>query len=311
MVRRSSPLNISRFGRFVRLSCDARYSIRSSALVFSSARSKFSSANDTLSVSRCSSSENSGVNVSFSIATIIMTPTTCPRTNSGNAAPARACVKRLATRVGEIIVDDDGLARADRHTAGPASFRMGLIDRQPHLARTGRGRSGSRYDLQIIAFGSRQRDGSGGELAAVCGGLAHQIEQLAAGACAHDRLVGRTERREHARQALLLFLGLRLLVGAVEIIEGERNVLRKALQQPDQFRAEHTEFAGEEHNDTDGSAVFQQRQCRARSGATVANHLVEMSRGAEIGQVIVADARLPRTKRRAGNALSLGPCRVR
>ena len=59
-------LNISRFGRSVRLSCDARYSIRSSALVFSSARSKFSSANDTLSASRCSSSANSGVNVSFS-----------------------------------------------------------------------------------------------------------------------------------------------------------------------------------------------------------------------------------------------------
>jgi hypothetical protein len=38
----------------------------SSVLAFSSARSKFSSANDTLSASRRSNSANSGVKVSFS-----------------------------------------------------------------------------------------------------------------------------------------------------------------------------------------------------------------------------------------------------
>ena len=43
-----------------------RRSFCSSVLAFSSARSKLSSANDTLSASRCSSSTNSGVNASFS-----------------------------------------------------------------------------------------------------------------------------------------------------------------------------------------------------------------------------------------------------
>ena len=44
-----------------------RRSVWTSVLALSSTRSKFSSANDTLSVSRCNSSESSGVNVSFSI----------------------------------------------------------------------------------------------------------------------------------------------------------------------------------------------------------------------------------------------------
>ena len=46
-----------------------------SVLAFSSARSKFPIANDTLSASRCSSSANSGVNVSFSEEMKNMTPT--------------------------------------------------------------------------------------------------------------------------------------------------------------------------------------------------------------------------------------------
>ena len=43
-----------------------RRSFCSSVFAFSSARSNVSSANDTLSASRCSSSVNSGVNASFS-----------------------------------------------------------------------------------------------------------------------------------------------------------------------------------------------------------------------------------------------------
>ena len=58
-----------------------------SVLVFSSARSKFSSANETLSTSRCSSSANSGVNVSFSRDMKDITPTICPCTHRGNEAP--------------------------------------------------------------------------------------------------------------------------------------------------------------------------------------------------------------------------------
>ena len=57
------------------------------ALVFSSARSKFSSANETFPTSRCSSSANSGVNVCFSREMKIMMPTTRPCTNRGSAAP--------------------------------------------------------------------------------------------------------------------------------------------------------------------------------------------------------------------------------
>jgi hypothetical protein len=64
-----------------------RRSFWTSVLALSSARSKFSSANDTLSVSRCSSSANSAVNVSFSEEMKNITPTGCPETRSGNAAP--------------------------------------------------------------------------------------------------------------------------------------------------------------------------------------------------------------------------------
>jgi hypothetical protein len=56
-------LNITRLSNSVRLSWVARYSICRSARAFSSAWSKFASANETLSASRCSRSINSGVNV--------------------------------------------------------------------------------------------------------------------------------------------------------------------------------------------------------------------------------------------------------
>ena len=48
--------------------------------------------------------------------------------------PESACMERLATLVGQVIVDDAGLARTDRHAGGPTAFRMGRIARQPHLA---------------------------------------------------------------------------------------------------------------------------------------------------------------------------------
>ena len=64
-----------------------RRSFCPSVFAFSSARSKLSSANDTLSASRCSSSANSGVNVSASAEMKNITPTGWPETNSGNAAP--------------------------------------------------------------------------------------------------------------------------------------------------------------------------------------------------------------------------------
>ena len=81
-------------------------------------------------------------------------------------------MERLAARVGEIIVDDAGLAangtpcRPSPRPSGCAS----LIDNRD-LARAGGGRPGGRDDLQIIAVGSRQRDGGRGELAALRGGL--------------------------------------------------------------------------------------------------------------------------------------------
>ena len=40
------------------------------------------------------------------------------------------------------------------------------------------------------------------------------------------------------RQAILLLLGLRLLVGAIEILEREGDIVREPLQQFDEFRRE-------------------------------------------------------------------------
>ena len=51
----------------------------------------------------------------------------------------------------------------------------------------------------------------------------------------HDRFVGRAQRREHPRQALLLFVSPGLFVGAIEIIECERDIFRETLQERDQF----------------------------------------------------------------------------
>ena len=75
-----------------------RRSFCSSVLAFSSARSKLPSAKDTLSASRCSSSANSGVNVSICEEINSITPTDCPSTSSGNAAPDLAPSLRMIGR---------------------------------------------------------------------------------------------------------------------------------------------------------------------------------------------------------------------
>ena len=104
-------------------------------------------------------------------------------------------------------------------------------------ARAGGGRTGGGDDVEKIAVGLYQRDGGRGKLAAFRRRFAHQFEQLRPRSRADDRLVGRAQRRQHARQALLLHLGPRLVVGAIEILQRERDVVGESLQQLRRIRA--------------------------------------------------------------------------
>ena len=104
--------------------------------------------------------------------------------------------------------------------------------------------------------GSDQADGGRGEFAAAGRGLADQFEQLGARLGPHDRFVGRAERREHPRQPLLLLLGPGLFVGAVEIVERERNVFRQPRQQFHQIVGECAFLAGKKQQHADRLAPF-------------------------------------------------------
>ncbi len=146
-------------------------------------------------------------------------------------------------RIGKVVVEDTGLARAERDPADTTPCRVRFIDRQGDLARALAGWTGAGHDFHEIAAGLRQRDGGGGEPAAGRRRLANQLIQFVARSRPNDRLIGRAERREHACQAFFLLLGLRLFVIAIEIVEGECDILRKALQQLDQFGTERAELA--------------------------------------------------------------------
>ncbi|MHC2670564.1 hypothetical protein ACVI1J_002727 [Bradyrhizobium diazoefficiens] len=138
----------------------------------------------------------------------------------------------------EIVVADAGLACAECRAAHSAPLGTLGVDGEADVARGFGGRPGRGHDLELVAVGPGQRDCRRGELGAVRRREADEVEQLGARLRPHDRLVGGAQRREHARQALLLRLGAGLFLGPIEIVERERDVLGKPPQELDQVRRE-------------------------------------------------------------------------
>src|ERR1700738_5603224 len=137
-------------------------------------------------------------------------------------------MESTAALVSQIVVADAGLPRTERGAAEPASLRMRRIDRDLYLYRRLRRRPRRGHDVEKITARTGQIDAGRGELAATRGGLAHQFEQLFPGFGPHDGFVGGAPRREPSGQPLLLFLGFRLFVGAIEVFEREGDILRRA-----------------------------------------------------------------------------------
>jgi hypothetical protein len=80
------------------------------------------------------------------------------------------------------------------------------------------------------AAGLCDQDAGGVEPTAMRRRGADQLEHLEPRPRAHDRLVGRAQRREHPRQPLLLLVGPGLLVGAVEIGQRKRHVFGERIR---------------------------------------------------------------------------------
>ena len=161
-----------------------------------------------------------------------------PRAPAGNAAPdcapcrRAAVVKRLGAAVGQIVVGDAGLAASGTpcpHSPRPSGC-AGLIEIRTCRALAAVGPAAattSRQSLSGLVSAMEVEVNLPPSAAASQTSSNNSARRFRA----HDRLVGRAQRRQHARQPLLLLLGPRLLVGAVEILQRERHVVGQSLQQ--------------------------------------------------------------------------------
>ena len=128
---------------------------------------------------------------------------------------------------------------------------------------------------------------------ALRGSLAHELKQFTTRFRPHDRFVGRAQRRQHPRQPLLLLLGARLLVRAIEVTESKRDVVGEPLQQFGEFGGEGVDLGRDKEHHAGALVVDQQRKGRARPCTIALDHLLERC-AARIAGEIVAQARLPR-----------------
>ena len=129
-----------------------------------------------------------------------------PSTSSGKAAPDLApslsdhLLKGLPWGSEEIVADA-GLPRTERGSAEAAAFRMGsLVETFSRRALAAVGPAAATTSRQSLA-GLDSRMLVEVEPAAIGRRLAYQFVQFGARLCPHDGLVGRAQRRIHARQA--------------------------------------------------------------------------------------------------------------
>ena len=218
------------------------------------------SANDTLSASRCNSSTNSGVNVSVSAEMKNITPTGWPETNSGDAAPdlAPSLKDEFLKRRAPFIAASDRWRSKPGGNETHSRTAHGLPD-VPASKETLTRRMLSAVGPATATMsgkslsGRASRDAGRVEAPAFGGGFAHQLNAIRHGIRPHDRFVGGAERREHARQTLLLLVGNSLFVGALEIVECERHVLGNPRQQRDDLVVFRPGSADKEQQHADAS----------------------------------------------------------
>ena len=252
-----------------------------SALAFSSARSKFSSAKATFCARPRSSSTNSGVNVPRSIELKI------DHALRAVAIEQRQRRRRAVRRCGEppramawfvrrpgksLLMQGCRVRNAVPVNPRPSGDR--IRDREFQAAHLVGVRPVGGDDALEFGTGLGQRNRRGAELCATHRGRADQVEQLAARLRPHDRFVGRAERREHARQPLSLFVDFRLFLRAIEIVERERDILRHARHQRDDLFIRGPEFADEEHPHADALAGLDERKRDAGHDAGLASDLL-------------------------------------
>ncbi|MBA7716124.1 hypothetical protein ES703_125189 [subsurface metagenome] len=101
--------------------------------------------------------------------------------------------------------------------------------------------------------------------------------------------------------------GSLLLVGAVEILQRERDVPGQPLQKFDELRRESVKLRGHEENDADSLTAAQQGQRRARSRACDGDDTVKGT-ALPVSEIIVADAGLAGPKGGSRQSSSFGMC---
>ena len=129
-------------------------------------------------------------------------------------------------------------------------------------------------------------------------GLAHQLNSSARDFARTIASLVALERREHSRQALLLLLGLRLLVGAIEIFRAQRRRFGQPLQQFGELGRECVRFGGDEEHHADRQPIDHQRKGRARPRAIALDDLMKGRAFAGRSRKSLLIAGLPRTERR-------------
>ena len=187
------------------------------------------------------------------------------------AVAARPGVERLAARVGQIIVDDAGLARAERHAADTAPFRLRLADRYPTsraLAAVGPAAATmSRYSLfgftsamvvevNLPPLAAASHTSSNSSLR----DFARMIASLVALSAASMRV------RRSFCSSVLAFSSARS-----KFSERKGHVVGQPLQQFGEFRRERVDLGGDEQHHADGLPIDQQRKRGARPCAFVAD----------------------------------------
>ncbi|MGX1398666.1 hypothetical protein AB7M70_008075 [Bradyrhizobium japonicum] len=104
-------------------------------------------------------------------------------------------------------------------------------------------------------------------------------------------------------------VGLVLLVGAIEILHREGDVVGEALQQLDELGREGLLLGRHVDHDADGLVVRDQRERRAGARAVALQDGMEGAHTAVI-DIVVADTGLPGAERGAAHAAPLGPVGV-
>ena len=206
----------------------------SSALAFSFARSKLSSANETFSAIRASSAMISSSTAHDLPTKNVRTPTLSPALIRGTATQATtpvscpACCQGPPSSSWEIVVDARALG-PERLAADAFAVLIIGIDREL--------RPRDQIEISPVAGGRLQpgrtrlgqQDGGGDGLSAVDGGIADPLVELLLGLGAKNGFVGRADGAEHPGQPShrpLAVLARRLMV---EIIERKGKIRRHAL----------------------------------------------------------------------------------